>query len=229
MLNNTTAVLSLLKGMPLTVLVAMFAAPVLPISEVEIAAMIGINRKTARNHLRYLAGLGLVDRNGRFEAWTLADGARQLPLPLVSLASGARGKSYPSLPSSSSSINRESDFERLEEEEEEATTRGKSYPSRFVNGRKEARKKGLIQAFQSAKIGMNMWEELAGYEWVTADLVHAHAEYARKADEPTSYVIQRLRCRDPVPKEDFSACPVCGESAFWTNDQCLLCDGVIKT
>lgn len=228
MLNNTTAVLSLLKGMPLTVLVAMFAAPVLPISEVEIAAMIGINRKTARGHLRYLASLGLVNRNGRYEAWSLADGALQLPLPLVSLAAGGKGKSYPSLSSPSSSIN-EGLFGDLEGEEEARLAKGKSYPSRFADGEEKARKRGLIQAFQRAGIGMNMWEELAGYLWVTAEWVDAHAEYARRVREPTSYVIQRLRCGDAVPEMvTVDVCPDCGSGDFWVDGRCLVCAGLIK-
>ncbi len=268
MLNNTTAMLTTLRGMPLTILVALFLSPVLPIGESELAAMIGINQKTVRGHLNFLKGLGLVVRNGRYSAWSLGDGAHQLPLPLVPLSNGScesnlsNGKSYLSQdedPKAAVSLSGKSYLSQNENPDETVSSSGKSYlspssSSSFKDQEEEGRileeeekggngksylspqkqqeaKQGLIPAFQAAGIGMNMWGELAEYEWVTAEFVAAHSVYAKRHREPPNYVIQRLRCGDLVPETAVSdaGCPTCGSSRYWANDRCLKCAGIIKS
>lgn len=227
MFNSTTAMLSTLKGMPLTLLLAMFLSPTLPLGEAEVAAMVGINRKTARGHLRFLMNLGLVSRTGRVDGWTLTAVSRQLPLPFAPLADGmsigAMGKSYPSLPSSPSSSFKEETLEIAGGEEEATKLKGKSYPS--------AKSNGLLRAFQEAGIGMNMWEELAGYEWVTVDYVKAHTWLARQNGDPVGYQIQRMRCGDAAPSVVLDSCPTCGSSSLWNREKqtCYKCSGAIKT
>lgn len=90
MFNSTASVLQTLSGNKLHVLIALFSMAVLPVGEQEVAAVCGMNRKTARSHLRQLAALGLVARGGyrEKESWTLTSAAHQLPLPLRSLAAG---------------------------------------------------------------------------------------------------------------------------------------------
>jgi hypothetical protein len=78
---------------------------------------------------------------------------------------------------------------------------------------------------------MNMWDELAGYAWVTADFVTAHSAYARRKREPPSFVIQRLRCGDRVPGTAVhdGGCPDCGTAHYWVEGRCLKCVGIIKS
>jgi len=248
-MQSVASVLSLLKGMPLTVLVVLFAAPVLPIGEMEVASMLGVSEKTVRKHLRFLQVHGFVVRTGRYGGWNLTDGAFQLPLPMRRLSDGesGNGKGYRSQPSSTTSSLYVEGSGIVEEEVGNGDGNGKSYRSiddgattspalrrkrrsRFGAARRMAQSRGLVQVFQEAGIGMNMWEELAGYEWVTADYVAAHCAKVAADGDPVSYAIHRMRCGDAAPVVVLKTCPKCGESSGWSvkEQRCYYCDGTIK-
>lgn len=116
------------------------------------------------------------------------------------------GKNYRSAPSFSSFSSPSS--RTLEEEER-----------RIFKPR--AREGELLDAFRDSGVGMNMWSELSGYSWVTADYVRGHCAAVRANGEPMGYAIQRMRCREPVP----GAAEGCAEHG---KRDCLICSGVIS-
>ena len=226
MFGTTAAALQMLDGRKLHVFIALVALrKQMPVSESDVARMIGCNRKTARTHLQSLEALGVVLHRGEFSKrpWTLSDGARQIPLPLlwqghdgVFLENGAKhnseGKSYPHRFTSSSSSSIEGTLKNLEEEEEIVPQVGKTYPHR----QKKAlapNKPGLIKALEESGIGRNMWQKLAGLEWVTAEYVAAHTWLRRENKDPVSYQVQRMLSGDLMPVVvETAVCGACGKS-----------------
>jgi len=67
------------RGSPSTIILAMLFFPNLH-GEAGLASASGMNRKTVRKCLYDLESLGFVLRGGRYEAWILAPGVRQMVL-----------------------------------------------------------------------------------------------------------------------------------------------------
>jgi len=203
MYDSPAIVLQLLKGNKLHVLITLFCLQ-LPTSEIQVAAMSGLNRKTARATLNQLVALGLVLRSGSTRSpWDLTATALQLPLPLRQLQGNHIGT--PVLP------------DVVE-------------PSPLLEPKKQAapHNPGLIHAFQEAGIGRNMWLELAGYSWITPEYVTAHARAVRQRGESVGLLVHCLREHDPMPIfNEQNVCPDCGNRLF--GNECLICSGVIET
>ncbi len=72
-----------LSGMPLTILLAMFVAERLPMSESQLAVAVDRGRNMVGRHLRGLKERGLVFRVRHFGGWDLTPSARQLPFPFL--------------------------------------------------------------------------------------------------------------------------------------------------
>ncbi len=75
--------LSDLAGMPLTVLMVLYFADRLPMSETAISSIVACDRKTARKNLETLAEKDLVFRLRRYGGWDLTRPAIQLKLQFV--------------------------------------------------------------------------------------------------------------------------------------------------
>ena len=223
--SNPAFVLQLLDKKKLHVLIALFCLP-LPTSELDVAALVGCNRKTARETLMALRVLGLVERSGFKEKspWTLTSEAHQLPLPLKMLNGNSmgtavledgsdfgEGKNYPHQVSATTTLNKEERSAAAAALAGNGVSEGKNYPHGKRLTSKVGLKPGLMQALEESKIGRNMWEELAGYEWVTAEYVTAHSQLRRENHETIGLQIHRMREGDAMPIfEDVSGCPHCG-------------------
>ena len=84
-----------LAGMPLTVLMALYFADRLPISETAVGDAVGCDRKSARKWLLLLASRELVFRLRRYGGWDLTRPAMQLKMQFM-IGENARGKVSPS-------------------------------------------------------------------------------------------------------------------------------------
>lgn len=85
-----------LSGMPLTVLMVLFFAERLPMSETAVATAVGCERKSSRRWLGVLAGKNLVFRIRRYGGWDLTRPAIQLKMQFMIGETGT-GNNDPSL------------------------------------------------------------------------------------------------------------------------------------
>ncbi len=77
--ENPLGLLRMLKGCPLAALFALGLAHQ-PVGRAWIAQVTGYSQNTTQQALEYLVEIGLAARSGRYEGWSLAAGAEQLPL-----------------------------------------------------------------------------------------------------------------------------------------------------
>ncbi|MFQ5437135.1 MAG: hypothetical protein ACE5FD_19930 [Anaerolineae bacterium] len=221
--------IQLLNGRKLHVLMALFVLrPALPVSEREVAALVGCHRGTARETLFSLMGLGLVSRSGHKtkSPWTLTTDAYQLPLPFNHLGRGNTAvigavvtknvtnevKNPPHRPySSTSSLSNEySEKKSLEgtsreEEEKKACDEVKNPPHR-------PKIDAELQTWLArAGVWRSRWGEAAAKEWMTVEFVKGHTLRGERDGDPSNYVANRIMAGDPPPL----VCPHCEELFDW--------------
>jgi hypothetical protein len=94
MYNSPAEMIRDLAGMPLTVLMALFYADRLPMSETAVGEAVLCSGRTARKWLIVLQGKQLVFKERRYDGWGLTRPATQLKMRF--LIGDGNGKSFPS-------------------------------------------------------------------------------------------------------------------------------------
>lgn len=137
MINLIT--LRALKGAPLSIIIALFLAKQ-PVGESWLISVTGYSQNTVRKGCKFLLEAQMIQRNGRYEAYVLSNGAMQLPLGMAEIGESQK-MTLPTPPTTSTFNKYEDDLSEgkavVEEQREskndsrlEAQTAGESLKER---------------------------------------------------------------------------------------------------
>lgn len=170
-----------------------------PVGESLISGILGIDRKTARGHLKGLSQLNCIARSGHFEGFILTQGGRQLILPVDSSLgrnSPLMGKNSPSFPSSSATtLNRK--VGKIEGKiEEEEYSLGKNYP---IMGDISPLNTEIDTQLMNLGIGKNKREQIMNLNYLTPEMIkNKIADLRQRGKYSTGLLIFSL-LNDPPP------------------------------
>ena len=175
-----------------------------PVGESIISGILGINRKTARSHLKALSQLNCIARSGYFGGFILTQGGRQLILPVdSSLGTNAPslGKNDPVvLPSSATYLNKKEHSYQAAEAEE----LGKNAPSL---GKNDPVAKEIDNLLITLGIGQNKRDAIKVLPYLTPESIKRKVEdLSRRGKYSTGLLIYAL-LNDPPPIQTEGATP----------------------
>jgi hypothetical protein len=194
-IDEPLSLLRQLKGCPLSVLFALAIAHQ-PVGERWLIQVTGYSQNMVRNALGYLNEISLAQRNGRYDAWVLCDGVRQLPLMAELLPSQGfqpAGESINDSPDDSSSS---SSF--IVGNEVSMGKKKKKAKRESLNDSPDP----IIEELHNCGIMGKKAIDLAKLEWMTIPYIKAHFEKYREGNyDGLGLLICRLECHDPITIE----------------------------
>jgi len=199
MIENHRSIYRVVKGAPLTVLIAML----------ELGGEAGVDRicqlttytdKTVSRALDALSDAGLVTKTNRFNGWTLTMHGKQIPFTLVGNRGGENLRlgvgEISSVVNAVKPLSLES-FESLDTPEPTTTPREIS-PTRLA-------------ALREVGISGKVRDELAADDFLTPEYIRGHNSMRQEDGLGTGMLVVRLRGHDPLPKRFLKPpCPECG-------------------
>jgi len=200
MSENLVSLVRMLKGAPISVLLAMISVRQ-PVSESWLVSATGYSPIPVRRALTFLAETGLTQRSGRYSGWSLTEGALQLPLMPESLPEPVRVGGRPSIKRTleiNAQLVTTTATTTIEENDECSSSRlnrALEINDQIINPRSD-----LIAMLHQAGIGEPMATRLAGMPHVNAEYLQAHIRKAQQEETPTALLIHRMRQADPQPE-----------------------------
>jgi hypothetical protein len=201
MIENPISTVRMLKGAPASVLLALLFVRQ-PVGESWLVSVTGYSSIPIRRALTFMAEAGLVKRDGRYSAWSVSEGATQLPLMFDGLpdAVGEGGK-----PSSERALiinaptpaTATTTMEGSDGYGSSSRNRGLKINVPGLNPQPE-----LIAMLRQAGIGEPMATRLAGMAHVNAKYLRAHIRQCQQDEIPTALLIHRIRMADPQPETE---------------------------
>lgn len=211
MKDKTAALATLreLKGIPFTLLFALFIANE-PTTQTWLSNALGYQENTIRKYLRYLLLAGYVERVGP-QRWRLQRGRLQLPGFELGPAPGS-ASALPTDPQGYPQVEAATHPEAAKFAGFASTTTCSKQVKETKSSRSSSDQKPenipispeLAAVLQEAGIGRNLWPELSALPHITPGYVRAqlarvmaHPDAAKRT---TGFLIHVLRCGDPAPE-----------------------------
>jgi len=192
-IDEPLSLLRQLKGAPLSVLFALTIAHQ-PVGERWLIQVSGYSQNMVRNALGYLNECNLARRNGRYDAWVLADGARQLPLMVDVLGAGESINDSPDLLTTATTAIVETPKSMREKQQKQKRESFNDSPGNAI-----------LEELHTQGIMGKKAIELSQLSWMTIPYIQAHARKAHEENISCGLLICRLSDHDPIddrsPKE----------------------------
>ena len=222
MIENLISLVRMLKGAPASVLLALIFVHQ-PVGESWLASVTGYSPMPVRRALIFLAEAGLAQRRGRYSAWSLTEGATQLPLmsdPLTDpVKIGVRSSIIRALEiSAESTTTATTTIEGSEECSSSRVNRALKSSAQTIDPQPE-----LIGMLRQAGIGEPMATRLAGMPHVNAEYLRAHIRKAQQEEIPTALLIHRMRQADPQPETEEERRERCRQAGYLSFGICPHC------
>jgi hypothetical protein len=195
------ATLRALKGAPLSILIAMMIAQQ-PVGEGWLETITGYSQNTVRNGCKFLLEIQMIQRNSRYQGYTLTNGARQLAIENDPF--GERQKMTLPDPTTTDTLNKK-EADESEERAVEEDQRAVKNDSRLV-------------LLYSAGIMEPTASRLLEKSWMTYDYIEAHIDKADREGTAIPLLIHRIRSHDPKPREKDCQSPESYQRSWFGNE-----------
>lgn len=192
--DNPLALLRMLKGCPLSLVMAMVIAHQ-PVGRAWLVQVTGYSQNVVQQGLEYLEQIGIAARNRRYEGWHLSAGAKALPL-VYDFLDAVENESESHLMTLAPSTATTTCYSRVNDQEAAAET-GESINDSPANHSSYALN---LAALHDAGIKGKTAADLARLAHVTPRYVRSHAKFAEDRGESTGLLVTRIRDGDPEPK-----------------------------
>lgn len=189
-IENPIALLGLLKGAPLSCLIALRIAGQ-PVGAEYLCRATRYSDKPVSQALEYLRELGIACQTGRNNSWQLAGEYSQLPLGYFELLEDGENNSSRKISDSNATTTT-------------LNTQKKKSLEKSSSSSKSSRKisdSTLYNLLREAGIGEPKRSRLCELEWVTVDYARAHIERAKQTGDDIGLLIWRMEQHDPAPEE----------------------------
>jgi predicted transcriptional regulator len=184
--DEPLALLRQLKGSPLSVLIALKLVHQ-PVGERFLIQVTGYSQNMVRNALGYLNECNLAQRNGRYGAWILCDGVRQLPLMAEMLESGESINDSPDPSATATTAIVET-----------PKSMGKKQQQQKRESLNDSPANAVLEELHAQGIMGRKALQLSQLAWMTIPYIQAHAIKAKEENISTGLLICRMSDHDPI-------------------------------